>query len=172
MKHARTIYHNPDNFKSSNKISKLKRTLGEEIKRADLAEAIIEEGEQKNTPPVLMKAHNCEELATIAKTYIRARYRTLVVNLVGEEMHGYAVIGQLPHSKTLLNDFAAWPKHLVVCDPWTNIVCMANDYPGEFRAKMEKWAANEKEIFFNERWVSANDKMWINAVLNGSKPVD
>jgi hypothetical protein len=65
-----------------------------------------------------------------------------------------------------------WPAHLAICDPWSNIACLAKDYPVVFEAKMAKWKSDEKLIGLpSGRTIKPDDPAWMNSIIHETKLV-
>lgn len=168
----RNHYHR-NNFKSDNKC----HTRVDEDTENDRiwnAKAEIDKVQEQGHSPLGVRGHNCGQLTEIAKAYGQAN--GWPVHGVGSgptgELHGFAIVG--PRPQRLPDDFTQWPADLAICDVWANIACSAQDYPGQFQAKMQKWASEGKEIYDGDRddWVKATDPAWLDAVLYGTKTLD
>lgn len=171
--------YNKSNFKSSNKTSLKKNdTLENERMQAasDHIDAIRAPRNVFNLKKAIWegRGHNCGELASAAK-YIAAE-RGVAACVARTEVHGFAVIGDIPPSTELPGNMEHWPEHLAVCDPWVNIACEATSYPQKFIEKMEKWERDEKIIenpysqTEDDGWIRPTDPAWTRAVLDGPKP--
>jgi hypothetical protein len=65
-----------------------------------------------------------------------------------------------------------------VCDPWSNIACLAWDYPFHWKVKMAKWSSVGKQVRNNDRlWTDPNernlhaDNLYIDAIIQGRKEI-
>lgn len=164
------------NFKSTNKTNEKRSAAAEahRIRRAgdeldSLHNRIYSSPSVRDEAIWQCGAHNCGELARAARHL--GRQFGHEVTVVGAEAHAFAVFGRYPE-EGLSSNMKEWPNHLMICDPWANIVCSANEYPERFVAKMEKWVQDKKLIYLNERWTAPNDADWITTVLEGPKPVN
>ncbi|HEX6704834.1 MAG TPA: hypothetical protein VF169_08760 [Albitalea sp.] len=166
---ARAIY--VAGHKSSNK--NLLSNFGYDEARQQQAESEvrrIRESDDPGATAVGAAGHNCQELADLCAHL--AEQAGHEVHVIGSGAHAFAVFGELSErgARELPNDMKQWPPHLAVCDPWTNIVCAARDYPDRFTAKMTKWDGKMKEINVGQGdWTRANDQGWINSVLDSRK---
>lgn len=92
------------------------------------------------------------------------------VNDLGNEVQVHTEEEDLPlATEELPNDMKRWPAHLWIVDAWANLCCAARDYPGSFRRKADKWAADGLKIRYFGKWVYPNDHKYINSVLNANK---
>ncbi|MDA8443620.1 hypothetical protein [Paracidovorax valerianellae] len=113
------------------------------------------------------RAHNCGELTTLARLYLEDEgYVARTLEFVAD--HVVAVIGA--GSGGLPADMSEWDSDIYICDPWSNIACLGNNYPEQFLAKMSRWQEEGKFIKIDDRgFVSPLDERWVNDVLEGGK---
>jgi hypothetical protein len=56
-----------------------------------------------------------------------------------------------------------------VVDPWAGICCEGSTYDAAFVAKMDKWAVQNKHIFYDGDWHPANDFNWLRFTLRSPR---
>jgi hypothetical protein len=69
---------------------------------------------------------------------------------------------------TNLQDLATWGDAAFICDPWTNIACLAKDYPQRWNEKMDKWQKRGLQIGYFEN----NVYKFIEAKEEKNSPVE
>jgi hypothetical protein len=171
--------YNKQNFKSGNKIHQWVNDENAEQVRLDEAEAEITKLRQhpeseRAIHALHARGHNCGELAAIVK--LIAHRNGMEAHVIGTKSHEFAVLGDVAKLQGKLpKDISTWPSDLVICDVWSNIVCMANEYPHHFLGKMEKWKMEGKEVYHIQDgegdWTSPLDESWINSVLRTRKRI-
>ncbi|CAD0328994.1 hypothetical protein NCPPB940_20830 [Xanthomonas hortorum pv. taraxaci] len=176
MRSVRAQYYKAPRLKSSNK---KKNTGFEEAVRIHRATAEIARMRQQvddleeDVVSAAMdgNAHNCGELATLAVHYLQQDHNQIArLAFFNGTAHTAAIIGPVPGAGTLPADMTDWDADIYVCDPWCNIACRANDYPAEFKEKMEKWDRAGKQVWLSGTgFVSPTSDEWISTVLGGEK---
>jgi hypothetical protein len=106
---------------------------------------------------------NCDGLAYAAMDYVNHKYPTIPVAAVSLSGHTLVALGEITPELANL-PLGAWPDHIHVCDPWTNITCHAPDYPKKFIEKMEKWNSGNKLIQANFEWINPISDKWKSCV--------
>lgn len=86
------------------------------------------------------EGHNCYTMSLLAM----ARLKAHGVNacMMHTTAHACVVIGAIPKGGALPADMKQWPKGIGICDPWSNVVCSASDYPERFHEAMAQWHKN------------------------------
>ena len=97
---------------------------------------------------------NCYDQALYAVGVFATRGLVAVerISLEGGD-HTLCAVGRLDSvngQATDLQDFATWGDAAYICDPWTNIACLARDYPRRWNEKMEKWQKKSLRIGYYE----------------------
>lgn len=155
------VFLDPDPTKRMNEIQRVKRAADslESIRSINVLNG--DDASEYSRKIWELKSQTCDTLAHIAEDHIKALDPSATVGKLGiSGMHTAAIIGPVPPA-VVAQDFEHWPDHLVICDPWTKIACMAKDYPSAFMAKMEKWSKDNKAIVLNDGTpVSPLDERW------------
>lgn len=118
---------------------------------------------------------NCLENAAIAYAYLTkatgvGRSAVDIVYLSAPGDHVFVAIGQKHGDGRYPDDFGAWEDTAVICDPWADIVCLARDYPTAWRARMDEWASEGREVASMGRgWIAPTDSIWYGSVENCEK---
>lgn len=102
---------------------------------------------------------NCGELADISAWYAYEETKDVkviaTVSLESPGDHCFCVVGPRNSYPSLdgrtvqkLDELGRGFRshHLYAVDPWANICCRIEDYPSEFKSKMNKWATDNKRV--------------------------
>ncbi|GGM31844.1 hypothetical protein ACFQDN_21395 [Pseudomonas asuensis] len=111
---------------------------------------------------------NCDGLALAAMDYVSHKHPEISVARLLLPGHSLMTLGEITPDLANL-PLAAWPEHIHVCDPWTNITCSAPDYPKKFLEKMEKWNTGNKLIRDKHEWINPNNEKWRSCVKENPK---
>ncbi|MEG8063485.1 hypothetical protein G3N90_00830 [Xanthomonas hortorum pv. gardneri] len=175
MQSVRAQYYKAPRLKSGNKMRNAGVEEAARIHKANseirrLRKQVDDLEEDVVTSAMDGNAHNCGELATLAVNYLQQDHNLVAhLALFGKE-HNAAIVGPVPRAGTLPSDMTDWDADIYVCDPWCNIACRANDYPAEFKEKMEKWDRAGKQVCLSGTgFVSPTSDEWISTVLGGEK---
>lgn len=170
LKNVRLALYNQNygSFKSTNKFNIDKRDSETERFKKGKFHTFSDVGDIKNPfHQTAMKSKgiwestsiNCDGLAFAAMDYARHKYPNIPVAALYLPGHTLMTLGEIkPELATL--PLGAWPDHIHVCDPWTNITCSAPDYPKKFLEKMEKWNSSNKLIHANREWINSTSEKW------------
>jgi hypothetical protein len=121
------------------------------------------------------KVGNCTEMARMAvvearKMGLRADIWSFLQN--GEpSAHAFALVElrreNLSSAYALGSERRTFDRgdDFWVVDPWAGICCPGSKYDPAFVAKMEKWAAQNKQIYHGGKWRPADDFNWLRATL-------
>jgi hypothetical protein len=112
---------------------------------------------------------NCSGLAYAAMDYVHTKHPNLPVSLIFlQDKHSLIALGVMNPELANL-PLGAWPEHVHICDPWTNITCPAPEYPKIFLEKMAKWDSGKKLILSNNsEWINPTNKNWESCVKEPS----
>jgi hypothetical protein len=121
------------------------------------------------------KVGNCTEMARMAVD--EARKLGLRANTWGFEHED----GSIPHEfavvelrgATLSSAYAQGGRcrnfegcdDFWIVDPWAGICCEGSRYDAAFAAKMNKWAAQNKHVFYDNAWHRANEFSWLKSTI-------
>jgi len=155
-------------FKSTNKL-KVDRIISEEIRlKKGKIHVFSDVGDVTNPfHRAAMKskgiwesnAVNCDGLALAAMDYVSHEYPGMTVAELCLLDHRLIALGEIT-PELAYSPLGAWPNHIHVCDPWSNITCPAPHYPAQFLEKMEKWNADNKFIHDNRDWINPASDKW------------
>ena len=116
------------------------------------------------------KAGNCSAYSTLALAYIHAHhpeYHATRVKLGGEADHIFVIVSANEFSPLMQwKKMNEWPKTVWVCDPWAKIVCEAPDYYRDFKAKMQKWSRQRKEIIFKGQKIAPTSPEYVDSLTS------
>lgn len=98
------------------------------------------------------QGHNCYDLALAGIGVLdSANFKEQVRMLILEDFdHAMILIGHIP-PKGLPKNMEEWPSHLVICDPWGNIACSAQEYIPRVMEKMQKWERRGKKVYDHDK---------------------
>jgi hypothetical protein len=173
LQHVReTLYSKQaDSFKSFNKLSvaKDREREGARIENALAAYRAIGVPDWNDTRAYSesvwkSRGHNCVSLAHACEDWIAGEDPSVTVaKLSFSRYHVATLIGNLPPGM-IRKDMREWPAHVVVCDPWLNVVCPANEYRDRFTQKMAKWENDRKLVAVKGRWLSPQSPEWMRTI--------
>ncbi|WP_300630551.1 hypothetical protein [Pseudomonas sp.] len=119
-------------------------------------------------------AGNCDQLAHVALEHVHANDGAAQLWGTLPPAHAFVVVGTPPPGVPNTLDFseAHWAD-LWICDPWTSIVCPAQDYMRQLIATMEVWNTQRLTVLFHDgtryRWGPANDPAWLELLKTSVK---
>jgi hypothetical protein len=113
------------------------------------------------------RAGNCYEMSALACFYA-ARQGVQGVWLCAQDApgdHVFCLLGPAERpgwrnvvGMNLGGEAGAW-----IVDPWAATCCQAPSYPNSFVEKMKAWAAEGKQVCFENRWIRPNDDAYLAA---------
>jgi hypothetical protein len=108
---------------------------------------------------------NCTGLAYASMDYVHNTHPDIPVSLLFlQDKHSLMTLGEV-NSELANLPLGAWPGHIYICDPWTNITCSAPEYPKKFLEKMTKWDSKNKLVLGNNNeWINPTNKNWESCV--------